>query len=336
MSAALQPFSQGFLADSEVPQFDPVQARAALPKIAMFHPHGFPLELETNSADIMQAAWESWHPFQRTFETKPLRLSLGVSDSGGNAIPAKQRVYSRNHLMTFVGDRENFATCDLRSGYGFGWVSQAVARDHAFLRYHFLEATAMCMLESAHLASIHAALVALGGRGVLLCGESFAGKSTLAYACAREGWTYVTDDGTSLIRNHRDRYAIGNSHGIRLRADAPRLFPELSGKLQPICRNGKSGMEIRTRDLPIATAPGCAIHHVVLLDRRAGTRAALSPWRMEEALQWCSRFAVFGEERVIAEQKRAHRRLMGAGSWRLQYGDLAPAIERLTSLVRGA
>jgi hypothetical protein len=38
--------------------------------------------------------------------------------------------------------------------------------------------------------------VARGECGVLLCGGTHAGKSTLSYACAQRGWNYVS---TTLV-----------------------------------------------------------------------------------------------------------------------------------------
>ena len=56
-------------------------------------------------------------------------------------------------------------------------------------------------------------------------------RALLAYACARAGWTYVSDDGAFLVRGRDDRYAIGDPHSIRFRPDAPELFPELADRL---------------------------------------------------------------------------------------------------------
>ena len=73
------------------------------------------------------------------------------------------------------------------------------------------------MAHQKAMAPVHAALVVKDGVGIMLCGDSMAGKSTLAYACARAGWSYVTDDGTFLVRGELDRYAIGDFTNLRLR-----------------------------------------------------------------------------------------------------------------------
>ncbi len=60
------------------------------------------------------------------------------------------------------------------------------------------------------------------------------GKSSLAYACACRGWTYVSDDASSLLRSGTERKVIGNSRLFRFRPAAVDLFPELraSGALR--------------------------------------------------------------------------------------------------------
>lgn len=51
------------------------------------------------------------------------------------------------------------------------------------------------------LQPVHAALVARGGRGVLIPGNSGAGKTTCALACLRAGCTYLGDDWVGVARS---------------------------------------------------------------------------------------------------------------------------------------
>ena len=62
---------------------------------------------------------------------------------------------------------------------------------------------------------------------MLLCGDSGAGKSSLAFACALKGWTYVADDSSRLIRGQQDRVVVGNPYQMRFRESAVHLFLEL-------------------------------------------------------------------------------------------------------------
>jgi hypothetical protein len=163
------------------------------------------------------------------------------------------------------------------------------------------------------------------GVGVALCGESFAGKSTLAYACAREGWSFIADDGTFLIRNREGRHAVGNPHSVRFREDAKKLFPELEEFRVAIRQNGEPGMEVRTSELPISIMSGCAIDHLVFLRRSASGAASMNRFAAAEALRWLEQTAFYGAEEVQASQRQTYQRLLGADIWELHYSDLTEA-----------
>jgi hypothetical protein len=312
---------------------DPVLSEFAFPLRATFYPLGFPLIVETNSADVIQAMSEGWGHFPQEFETGPMRFCLGVAADDKPALPAAVTFRSREHLMSIFADADNFVVCDFNRDFAFGWVTQPVAANYPFLRYHFLSAAVLSMLEQLALAPLHSALIVRNGCGVALLGESFAGKSTLAYACARAGWTFVCDDSAFLVRNHAGRYAIGDPFTIRLRADAGQLFSELAGGLEVVRPNGKLGIEVFTPGLPIATASGCSIEHLVLLNRNEPGPAQLRRYPKDEALVWLEGVVNYGTREVRAAQRRCYQRLRSAEVWELCYQDFGDAIDRLGQLV---
>ncbi len=312
---------------------DPVLSACPLPLRARFYPLGFPLDLETNSADVMQAATEGWGLFPQAFDEPPMRLSLGVAEGENRAIPPKSKFFSREHLMSLTANSENFVVMDFKQNYAFGWVNPAVAADHPVLRYRFLSTAMLTMVEQLALTPLHCALVARNGCGVALFGDSFAGKSTLAYACARVGWTFLSDDGTHLLRKSSDRYAIGDPYAMRFREDAKTLFPELANRLVFARPNGKIGIEVLTHELPIVTAPGCSIEHLVFLNRKEAGAARLQHYSKADAMAWCEQYVAFGTAEVRAAQLACYQRLLGAGVWELHYSDFDGAIARLEQLV---
>src|SRR6185437_13878064 len=99
---------------------------------------------------------------------------------------------------------------DLERGFASGWVSAGAVQNAGYLRYHVLESMSYSMLDALRVVTMHAACVALDGHGVLLAGESGAGKSSLSYACARRGWTYCSDDASALVRDAEDCVVMGN------------------------------------------------------------------------------------------------------------------------------
>ncbi len=312
---------------------DPVLSAYELPLRARFYPLGFPLDLETNSADVMRAASESWGLFTPAFDETPMRFSLGVLPGESREIPPRSKFFSREHLMSITADSENFVMLDFKQSYAFGWVTAAVAADHPVLRYRFLSAPVLSMAAHLALAPLHCALVSRNGCGVALFGDSFAGKSTLAYACARAGWTFLSDDGTHLVRNSSGRYAIGDPHSIRFREDAKCLFPELADRHVLVRPNGKIGIELSTSELSIETAFACSIEHIVFLNRSESGVARLRRYSKEDAMTWCEQYVNFGTADVRAAQIRCYQRLLGAGIWELQYSEFDGAIPRLEQLV---
>ena len=182
---------------------DPVLSAFELPLRRTFYPFGFPLELETNSADVIAAAAEGWGAFQQAFDEAPVRFCLGVTEGNGDALAAgvggavaRAHDVDRRRSRELRGVRFQPRLCV--------WMGDAnTAADHPLLRYHFLIAGGATLIEQRAFSPLHGALVVRNGSGVMLAGDSFAGKSTLAYACARAGWTYVSDDGAFVVRRTR-------------------------------------------------------------------------------------------------------------------------------------
>jgi len=303
-----------------------------LPLHATFFPLGFPLELATNSAAVIAAARQSWGLSSAAFSETPLLFSLAVTENESGQLPPRPKFRSHRHLMSIVSDAHHQGICDFSSGCGAGWISRRAAENPGFVRLHFLEAPVMTLLVAAHLAPMHGALVTRRGVGIALCGDSFAGKSTLAYACARNGWTFVSDDGTFLRRNSTDRYAVGNPNSIRFREDAKVLFPELAGFKVERRHNGALGIEARTSELPVTTSSGCSIDHLVFLRRTRTGPAGMDRFAKTNALRWLEKATIYGPEDVQESQRRAYHRLLDADIWELHYSDLGDAVSLLDQL----
>jgi hypothetical protein len=307
-----------------------------LPLRSTCYPLGFTLHIETNSRHILDAAAESWLHFLPEFAVAaPTHLSLAEAGSGDGVMPGPPAFRSHGHLMTIVWNQDNQVVCDFRSGRAAGWVTPEIARNGPVLRRHFLESSVMSMLVQAHLAPVHGALVKKNGRGILLCGPSRAGKSTLAFACARAGWEFVSDDATFLVRGQPGNYAVGNPHTLSLREDVKHSFTELSARVSSVRPGGKREIEVRTHDLPIALASGSSIDHVVFLDRVQQGDAELEPCDASEALACFDGNANFGEDHVREAQRQTYRRLLSAGLWRMRYCDCEDAIALLSRLQAG-
>ena len=312
---------------------DPVLARAAFPLRDTFYPLGFPLEIETNNEDVLIAAAESWHGFVKMFETRPIRLRIGVRAGRSSECPPEPTCRAQEHLIANIADAENFAVSDLAQGIATVWLTEAAVEQRSYLRYFFLEGTAMCLLSTSHTTAIHAACVERTGTGILLCGDSGAGKSSLAYACARAGWTYITDDGCYMVNGRDDRLVVGNCNHARFRPSAAELFKELNGRaITKRMQAGKPSIEIKTTAHGhIATSPTSHVNHVVFLNRRSGGRQELVPFPTEVARYFMLQVLV-SPPAMLKVQTAMIDSLLRSGALELRYTDLNWAIERLTRL----
>jgi hypothetical protein len=142
-------------------------------------------------------------------------------------------------------------------------------------------------LETVEQHLVHAALVGVEGRGLLLTGEAGAGKSSTALACVRAGWSYVGDDYCVLDLTERP---IG--HGVWRWAKADQgALQRLGGlayeEVGSIPERGKSMVELSQRhaELVVDSLP----IHAVLLPRVRGTAATtLRPATPVDVLQGLS------------------------------------------------
>lgn len=317
--------------DRWVPRVNSRIDSAQLPFAERYYPAGFPLELTTNSPDVLQAAEESWGRWPSEHARRPLRLRVVVSPAGARAGAPSFRRYDR--LMCVVSDSDNFAIADLNSLEACLFVSARTAADRAWLRWFFLDALAYVLLAQRYTVPVHAACVARQKAGVLLCGRSGAGKSTLSFACARAGWTFLSDDGTWLLPNQKESTAIGRPFHARFRPDAPRWFPELEGFPQSVRPDGKVSIEIPLQQFPkIQTARNSRISSVVLLDRRPGSQAFVREISPVEAVDFLSEeIRSYGED-VDRRNERTLRKLAGVPAYRLRYDGLDRGVELLSEL----
>ena len=313
---------------------DPLLYDAALPLVEVFHPIGLTLELATNSPEVLTAAQESWRHFQKRFDFPRLQMSIGVLDLKSKKRPGPPNVTGKRDLVTQIADEHNFTVSNSTSGFTYGWVTQAVAMDRAYLRYYFIEGPFWMMAVPMYLTSIHAACVRYKGSGVLLCGESGAGKSSLAYACARSRWAFLSDDSSNLIRGLTGRTVIGNPNQIRFRPSATELFPELRDQPMTPRMSGKLSIELVTSTcLEIERIFETQVDFIVFLRRQRNGPARLSPCSRESAMAWCQREICWASHAIRAAQRASLRRLLGANVFELRYSNLDGAIAVLEAMV---
>ena len=313
---------------------DPIGCDFSLPLKAVFHPLGFRVEIATNCADVLAAAAENWKSSDRVFSAPPVQLRIAVTEGHAADCPPPPTCRGQRNLVMFVASPLDFAVCDLTTGFASCWLSASTVENAAYLRYHFLDAMALLLIEALYLTPIHAACVAFQGHGLLLCGDSGAGKSSLSFACARRGWTFVSDDASFLVRGGKQRVVVGNPYQLHFRESATDLFADLKSHLPTTRINGEIAIELTTANMPdILTSPQSPIDALVFLNRQTSGPASLGPFSKERASLCLEQVICYGEQQLRDTQKSSLRDLLLAPVLELRYSDLDFAVSCLEALV---
>jgi hypothetical protein len=315
-------------------QEDPLLFDRELPLAGTFYPVGFPVEIETNSREVLLAAEESWKQFGKRFDSPPIRIRLGVLEGRSKRCPRLPRPKGQGDLIAHISDPENFYVADASKSFAFGWVTQGAVANRPFFRYHFLEPCFWNTAVPLYLTPIHGACVNYRGSGVLLCGDSGAGKSSLTYACAKNGWSFLTDDSSQLVRKREGRVVIGNPRQMRFRPSATKLFPELREQRMTRRLRGELSIELVTAECPqIETIYESQVDFIVFLRRRRGP-AQLVRCAKESVLRWFERVICYGSDEMRADQRASLHRLLSAEIFEMRYSDLGEAVAQLKTMVQ--
>jgi hypothetical protein len=306
---------------------------------ATFFPFGFPVSVTSNSEQAIAVIRDEWAAWPQAFDDPPFELHFEVTEAHGPLPPSMFR--SRGHLFAFAADANNFVIGDTRARTATAFLSSSVIEDRPHFIYHFLDAAAFQLITSANFTPIHGATVARNGRGVLFTGDSGAGKSSLSYACARDAgraaknrWTFVSDDASHLLRRcAASRCIVGVPHQVRLRPDAPNLFPELAAFEPKMRGTGKLSLQIPTRDLAIATEPTAFVDTIVLPKRVVGSPTRFQPIDKALVREHCAQWFYHWDPPILAEQEAAFEEMIeGVRTFSLEYSDLDVAVRLLDTL----
>jgi hypothetical protein len=300
----------------------------------IFYPFGFPTELRTNSLEILLQASDLWSVFEKRFDTELIHVAVHVVEGGSMECPPAPVCRMIMPLIFSVADADNYMLVDLEQRRTRIVVSRATEKHSNFLKYFFLGSSPLCHIASRYATPVHAACVSLDGHGVLLCGDSGAGKSSLAYACARASWAYVTDDASYLLNHGKDRLVTGNCHQIRFRPAAEALFPEVKGLEITPRAAGKPSIELPTASMPHMICEQTAkVDFIVFLNRYSGGPSELVSYRKDVARQFM-RQVVYGPTKSLTGQYEAIERLLAADIMELRFTNLDWAVDRLEKLIR--
>jgi hypothetical protein len=289
-----------------------------------FYPLGYPVDIASRSDAVFAAAARNWGAWPALFDEAPIRFEVEMHH--GPAPVRRPGFEAPTGWLKFSAGDRNFAAFDLAAHTGYMSVSARVLRDERVFQHHWLEALVLTALDSVFFTPLHAACVAQDGVGTLLCGDSGAGKSSLAYACARRGWTLVSDDAVHLAPGP-ERIGVGGSNLIHLREPARALFPELNAAGSAPAPNGKQAIELDAAGLGFHTARKAVASRCVFLRRRRGP----AEWRVFPAGEAVEYFLKYLLPRDTAPAERHLREFLSPEPLVLEYEHVEDAVRALAA-----
>jgi hypothetical protein len=194
-------------------------------------------------------------------------------DSTGSVAHDPETVFrTRGNTFLISGAGHDLATVDLDVGRALGYLSPATVADPGYVRYSFIEAMGLSMVQRTRgYVALHAAGVVRDGFGVAILGPAGAGKSTVTVACARRGIGVLAEDVVFARIGPAGLELWGLPWTQRVLVDARRLFPELAEHQPRRQPNGEMKIEIDLDVVYPGTAvPTAAAGALVLLERGTG------------------------------------------------------------------
>ncbi|HVU00055.1 MAG TPA: hypothetical protein VHE33_21330, partial [Acidobacteriaceae bacterium] len=271
--------------------------------VQTFYPLGFPLEIHTNSEEVLRQCEIKWSIFEKRFAVDPIVAEIFVLDTNETECPPLPQYRFFDDTLVMTADESNYCIASFPHGKTRIVVTTATLRYPNYFRQVFLDATAACQTSTRHVTGIHSACVALNHRGVILCGDSGAGKTSLSWACARAGWDFLADDTSYLLRGQDNRVVMGNHHQVRFRPAAATLFPEVAGAEITPRIYGQPSIELPTAPMAHIRTRDCVeVDFIVFLNRRIPGAAELVPYRKDVARCYMSQW-LFGSPEI----KSAHQ-----------------------------
>ncbi len=297
---------------------------------------GLSLRLSTDHPAVVAAAESAFRlfgpPAPRPAPDLTFRFLAANRPASAPAAPAEPVYAEAGARVTQRAGSAARLVADRAAGLAWGRFAPQVLAAPAYFRIHFLELALFVMLAPRGLMGVHAAACARGGRAVLLRAPGRGGKTTLAYAAARNRFQALSEDVVWIDAARGCWW--GMPGWFHLRPDARDLFPELAGSAPEVTLRGEAKLAVEMEGLrPGSTVTSARPGPVVLLGRRKGP-THFAPLPLPAALdRWAAGRA--GTEEGFPGYGERVRALLAGNAWALDVGDGPAEIERAVDLLEG-
>jgi hypothetical protein len=314
---------------------DPLHYALPLSLHAEYFPMGQSIHIAANSRLIHATAESIWSRFRPMSNKSEVSLQVEIDSGHSRESVGAPILRAREHLVSMVADSRNFVNADLRAGFAFGHFTHDLVADADYWRYYFLEPLVYLLVGACSFTYLHASCISRNGRAIVLCGDSGAGKTCLAFACGLRGWTFHSGDATAILRSDVRRI-VGRPFEIRFRGNARDLFKELRDFPPALRPNNKYDIEIDPVHAGLKTAPEALASHIVFLNRNpVSAKASITPFPRDEARRRLEQDICFGDETIRKAQRTALVAFLSLPVWQLNYSDWDEAEQSLHALGAG-
>ena len=275
---------------------DPFHEQSLPVSRTRMHLLGGAFEFECGSSELRRLVdWAyAGLPRHKISEVPPrIRLRVALAPRArrrAQADPAPIEMLSGAGMLCGTSSSSDFAVLsgDYRSGLIV--VSRDRLRFPYHTRYELIEFAVFTLAARAQgLMPLHGACVGHEGRGLLLFGDSGAGKSTVSLHCLLSGMDFLAED--SVFVTPDTLRATGIANFVHVRCDSVHSLPASSAPMirkSPIIRR-RSGVEkfevdLRHTDFRLAPSPLKVAGIVFISPQPARRGVLLTPLRANQAL----------------------------------------------------
>jgi hypothetical protein len=203
--------------------------------------------LSTNSQEVL-SSFACWGAPARGGDEPSFELRVLVDPAAKREKDRAPHFRGLHHLVFGILGADETIVFDLARRRISGVVSNETARDAAFWNTRFLPTALGLLGATIGVVPLHCACLDRGGEALLLAGASGTGKSTLAVALSRLGFSVVSDGWTYIGRDGDQLTAHGISAPVKLLPDAVTYFPELRDFKAGVASNGELAFEVDLAD----------------------------------------------------------------------------------------